>query len=250
MFDIRNRKEIKRVKPEELYTEVDEYTTEEDYTVEDYNEEEKDYIEEEKESKERKPRRTNKIGIISDIIFIIIMIALILITVDVIAVGKYETGPYFAIPVKTYKDGGSKAYYGLGYKVIKYNQVQGRRDMEIGTWALKYDTNPITVQDLDLTIEFEGNQVATYKKYYKKFVRIISTLHEVDEESRQIKLGYIDEDGKYSMDIVCNMVSDQDNLSSFEEDKEITIIGTVTNYEGRTDTANNRLTVSNCFAQQ
>ena len=61
MFDIRNRKEIKRVKPEELYTEVEEYTTEEE-------------LEEEQEEKEVKEYpKTSKFKVISDIIFMLII---------------------------------------------------------------------------------------------------------------------------------------------------------------------------------
>ena len=41
------------------------------------------------------------------------------------------------IRTSIYKDGGTKEYYGLGYKVIKYNQIEGRRDTQIGLWNLK-----------------------------------------------------------------------------------------------------------------
>ena len=50
----------------------------------------------------------------------------------------------FIIKTHTYNDGGTKEYYGLGYKVIKYNQVQGRRDKVIGSWKLKYNMNEPT----------------------------------------------------------------------------------------------------------
>ena len=48
-----------------------------------------------------------------------------MIVTDVIRVTKHQKTPVFAINTKIYKDGGSKEYTGLGYKVIKYNQLQG-----------------------------------------------------------------------------------------------------------------------------
>lgn len=84
---------------------------------------------------------------------------------------KFSKRPIFAIPGATYKDGGTREYYGLGYKVIKYNKsdiidkeclnnyyeyleltgeetdlidisksgcvTPGRSDVVIGTWFLK-----------------------------------------------------------------------------------------------------------------
>jgi len=211
--------------------------------------------EEKKEKKREKKRleenlRYHKRNRAINIVFFVILALLALITIDVIAVGRFNKGPFFAIPVKKYKDGGTKEYYGLGYKVIKYHQVQGRRDKEIGYWSLKYDTNPTTVQDLDLAIEFTGNEVEAYKKYYKEFLRVSSTLHKVTPKKNQILLGYQDEDNKYSIDIVCKMSKDQKDLRNLEEDKEITVIGTVTNFYIGTEKENNRLVLSDCFAEQ
>ena len=252
MFNKRFRKDSKKENIAKKEEEIVDVYDEEDEDVEEYTIEEEE--EEEQEFQDdgifAKNRKVSKAKVITDIIFIIIMLCLIFITIDVIAVGKYDKGPFFAIPVRTYKDGGTKEYYGLGYKVIDYNQVQGRRDKEIGAWSLKYNTEPTTVQDLDLALEFKGNEIATYKKYYKKFLRIPSTLHNVDETKHQITLGYHDEDGKYSMDIVCTMVPEQSDLSSFETEKPITIIGTVRNYEGQMENTNNTLFLSECFGEQ
>lgn len=52
--------------------------------------------------------------------------------------------PVFAIKTHQLKDGGTSIYYGLGYKVICYNQLQtsdensGRNDVVFGSWFLKY----------------------------------------------------------------------------------------------------------------
>jgi hypothetical protein len=40
-----------------------------------------------------------------------------------------EQPPIFAIQTKLYKDGGTAVHYGLGYKVINNNQLDGRKDV-------------------------------------------------------------------------------------------------------------------------
>lgn len=221
-----------------------------DEDIEEYNDE---YIEDEYETYEEKPKKyvgIKKVKLIMNIIFTIIILLIVMIAVDVISVAKYDAGPFFAIPVKKYNDGGSKAYYGLGYKVIKYNQVQGRKDREIGFWNLKYNIEPVTNKDIDLAIEFYGNEQKTYEKYYKQFVRISSTLKKVDKKNHKIVIGYTDEDGKYTLEIECDIVKSQKNLADLEEGKEITIIGTVNKFKQRTKKQPNRLYIKNCFAEQ
>lgn len=46
--------------------------------------------------------------------------------------------PWFAVEVVTYKDGGTKVYLGLGYKVIRYHVIDGRQDTDFGTWFIQY----------------------------------------------------------------------------------------------------------------
>ena len=57
---------------------------------------------------------------ISTIIMIVILVIGILVTIDILLVTKAGVGPFLAIRTKVYDDGGTKEYYGLGYKVIKY----------------------------------------------------------------------------------------------------------------------------------
>ena len=187
---------------------------------------------------------------IINIFFTVILVIIAVITIDIIRVAKYDKTPLFAFNTKTYKDGGTKEYVGLGYKVIDYYQLQGRRDIEIGTWNLKYNNKPLTIQDVDLAIELNDNEVDTYKAYYKKFVRIVSTLKKVDKKNKKLVLGYIDEDGKYSVDIICNLVDEQMNIDKFEKDKQITIIGTFKDYKTKTDKNNRRVYIKDCIAEQ
>ena len=206
---------------------------------------EEDFIEE--KDYDKKQKKTKRI---INIIFGIIILVAVLVATDIILVSKFDVGPFFSIPLHTYKDGGSKEYYGLGYKVIKYHQIQGRRDRELGSYSLKYNVNPITVQDVDMAIEFSEDTSKAYEKYYKKFVRIISTLKKVDEKKHQITIGYQDEGKKYSLIIKCDMVKEQKNINKFETGKEITIIGTVKSFKPATKKNANTIYISNCFAEQ
>ena len=209
------------------------------------------FIEENEDNKiSNKNNNYKKANLIINIIFSIIVIILLLSILDVYLVVNHNVGPFLAIPTSPYKDGGTREYYGLGYKVIKYHQLQGRRDTVVGSWSLKYDDTPVTIQDIDLSINMTDNKNKIYNKYYKKFVRIISTLKSVDAKKHTLTLGYTDEDGKYSLDIICKINKDQDNLEEFEENKETTIIGTISKFKEKTNKDNNRVYVSDCFAQQ
>ena len=81
-------------------------------------------------------KKIRRAKLIINIIFSIIVILIIMVAIDIICVSRYNKGPFFAIPTHTYKDGGTKEYYGLGYKVIKYHQIQGRRERELGSYSL------------------------------------------------------------------------------------------------------------------
>ena len=216
-----------------------------------YNEETfDDYRDEETDNYEEPTDNTKKYKRIINIFFIVILVIIAMITTDYIRVAKYEKKPLFAIKTKTYKDGGTKVYTGLGYKVIDYNQLQGRRDIEIGTWSIKYNNKPVTYQDIDLAIAFNDDEEKTYKENYKKFVRIVSTLKSVDKKNKKLILGYTDEDGKYSLDISCDLVAEQLNIDKFEENKQITIIGTIKDYKVKTNKNNRRIYIKDCIAEQ
>lgn len=192
-----------------------------------------------------KYKRTKKI---INIVFVIVIMLIIMVSTDIICVSKYNIGPFFAIPVKKYNDGGTKEYYGIGYKVIKYKQIQGRRDKEIGGYKLKYNTNPIDIDIIDLAIEFKTDANSAYKKYYKKFVRVTGNLKSVNKNENTITMSYEDDGLKYSINIKCNMETLKKELNSLNIGNEIVVIGTVNNYKENTSPATIYLT--NCFAEQ
>ena len=63
-------------------------------------------------------------------------------------------------------------------------------------------------------------------------------------------MGYLDEGGKYSLEINCKIVKEQTNLDTFEKGKEITIIGVVKDYKVKSKNKPNSLYIKNCFAEQ
>lgn len=191
-------------------------------------------------------KKTKKTKRIINIIFSVIIAIIIMVAIDIICVAKFNVGPFFSLPLHTYNDGGTKEYYGLGYKVIKYHQTQGRRDRELGTWSLKYNANPITIEDVDLAIELGDSEIKAFNKYYKKFVRIISTLDDADKEKHTATLSYRDDGPKYSLTIRCKIVKEQTNFAKLESGKQTTIIGTVRDYNAKTRT----IYLSDCFAEQ
>ena len=193
--------------------------------------------------------KTDKFMKIFNIFFIFAMIAMIIIAIDVIAIARYNKGPFFAIPMKTYKDGGTKEYYGLGYKVIKYNQIEGRRDTQIGLWGLDYNSTPYDIQDIDLAIEFQNNPQKTSEKYYKQYIRISSKIKTIDKEENKLILEYTDPDGKYTLQINCPMAGNLEALNEYKEQQELKVKGTVYKFALKTDEQSNAVYLNDCFAE-
>lgn len=203
-----------------------------------------------KEEKIFKLKPLKQYSKVLNIIFIVLIVLLCLISIDIVCVSKYEKGPFFAIPTKTYTDGGTKEYIGLGYKVINYNQKQGRRDMEVGTWGLKYNTRPISVTDLDLALEFNKNPKQAIKRYYDKFLRVTGVVKAVDKKSNQILLEFVDEDGKYKLDINCSMAEKDNDIKSYKKGDYVYIVGTLKDYKQGNKIVPNTVYMKNVFSQK
>ncbi len=184
--------------------------------------------------------------IITNIIFIIIIALGIIISIDIVCVKKYNNGPYFAIRTKTYNDGGTQEFYGLGYKVIKYHQEQGRRDMEIGFWTMPYSVEPTEISALDLAIEFRNNPEKTANKYAGQFMRVTGRIYKIKDN--KLILRYKDPDNAYTLKIKCPMAEKTD-FSDLEEGMEITVLGTIENFTLATKTTSNSANMSNCFTE-
>lgn len=184
--------------------------------------------------------------VISNIIFIIIIALGIVIAIDVICVTKYDKGPYFAIRTKTYDDGGTEEFYGLGYKVIKYHQEQGRRDTKLGFWTMPYSVEPTEISALDLAIEFRNDPEKTANKYAGQFMRVTGRIYKIKDN--ELILRYKDPDDVYTLKIKCPMAEKTD-LSDLKEDMEITVLGTIDNFTLATEKTSNSANMSNCFTE-
>lgn len=206
-------------------------------------------IDEYDNNQEKKKGNKNIAKTIINIVFIIIIIIMVMVTVDVVGVSRYNKGPFFAIKTKTYNDGGTKEYYGIGYKVIKYNQQQGRKDIEIGSWNLKYNIEPINISSLDLAIEFRNDYKKAYKRYGKKFIRTDGTIKQI-VNNKEIIVKYSDPDKKYSLEIICNMANNK-MTNKLKKGDKVELIGTISNFSPKqNDNKVNKLYVDNVYAQK
>lgn len=104
-------------------------------------------------------------------ILIVICIWIFIFLVDFICIKNIDR-PIFMIRIYMHKDGGSKEYYGLGYKVIDYNVIDGDSSIHMGTWFMKY--NPIKTAILTDNAKF-------YKEYNKVGINNVFTYRSVDE---------------------------------------------------------------------
>ena len=82
------------------------------------------------------------------IILIIVLIVVIFFTIDYSRALKGKR-PIFCIknPAGVVEDGGTIEYYGLGYKIIDFNRLDGYDKTKVGLWSMKYE---------DFKEEYEG----------------------------------------------------------------------------------------------
>lgn len=189
---------------------------------------------------EEEPKSKKIINIIS----VIILALAIMIATDMIAVTKYDKGPYFAIRTKTYDDGGTQVFYGLGYKVIKYHQEKGRRDTKLGFWTMKYSDQATEISTLDLAIEFRNNPEKTAKKFAGQFVKMTGTIYKIKDN--KLILRYKDPDKIYTLKVNCSMAEDE-NLNDLEKGMEVTVLGTIENFTTATKNNTNSVKMNSCI---
>ena len=173
--------------------------------------------------KEEKPKKKKSI---KEIIFLIMILLLIMISMDIICVARYDKGPFLAIPIKRHKDG-SKEYYGLGYKVIKYNEKIGRTSRKLGLWNLKYN-KPLYVKTKDITKDLSKDNLQSYKG---KYVKIESTLYEIDPENQSIIAKTKDEDNDIVLQIICPIAEDRSVLNKLKANEKIGLVGYIKKIE-------------------
>ncbi len=184
---------------------------------------------------------------IINIIFIAIIAILAIITIDLICVLKFHVGPFFAVRTNVYKDGGTKVYYGIGYKVIKYNQEEGKHGTKVGFWTMPYTAHETNIDILDLAIAYRNYPKETYQKYYDEYLKLTGSVYTVDNQKKVLTIRYTDPDGKYTLDVVGNMYDKDIDLSGYGVDTTVSFVGSVSGFVDANSKNPNQIIMRDCF---
>lgn len=158
------------------------------------------------------------------ILGVIIVLGLVFFAIDYNRVQKQEK-PIFCIqnPAGVIRDGGTVEYFGLGYKVIDFNRLDGYDEIKIGSWSMKYED-----------FENEFNDYVDNAKVVVEGYNNIQAITITGEDATMIKqllneFTYNDElcDGIYSYEIIIDdkehyMVK-RDCMAIEKEDKQAEI---------------------------
>lgn len=164
------------------------------------------------------------------IIMVVTLVIGTLIFFDILIASNTNVGPFLAIKVKTYNDGGTKEYYGLGYKAIKYRVRNGRNTTVVGSWTLKYDpVSRVTTME-ELAFSFRNNPKDALSKSYKQFFKVTGIIDSIDEKNKKVTLLYKDEDGdNYTIKAEFNL-SDTSKIKKCKKGELVQINGTFIKY--------------------
>lgn len=194
--------------------------------------------------KEVKKKQTSK-KIIGYIVLVVVIVAFLSL-IDIALVTKMNTGPIFAIKTKEYSNK-SKEYYGLFYKVIKYQEEGGRYDTVIGPWSLKYEDTPIKIDLFDFAVEYIDNNKDTYDAFYNQYVLLTEPIALIDNKNKIIRFSYIDPDDKYTFAIDVYLYDSNIDLSTYKVGDRITIVGTIKGFKNKDQSNPNRILIRNAF---
>ena len=193
------------------------------------------YEDEENEEKEESTKKKFNFNIPNNIIYILnkIFKVLLIITIviafmiifDLFILTRFEKGPIFALKTKTYDDGGTKVYHGLGYKVIKYNVLDGRNDIVVGNYSITYQPEAKKTSLLDLAINIRKDYNKTYNELESEYVNISGEIDKINKKNKQITLIYKDQDNKYNVVLVCSMDKNYDGYTSLNVGDKVSIAG-------------------------
>ena len=159
---------------------------------------------------------------------ILVMAGAFFVVFDVGMVTKFNVGPIFAIKVKTYNDGGTKEYAGIFYKVIKYKQTNGRRDMVLGSYKLSYSGEAYKKSVLDLAILYRDD-FTNFSLLEGKYVVVTGKVLSVSKEKQVVKLIYEDSDNKYQTIVTFKMDKDA-NYDELKKGNTVKIAGVLDDY--------------------
>ena len=180
------------------------------------------------------------------IIMIVALVLGTLIFIDILVANYTSVGPFLAVKVKTHNDGGTKEYYGLGYKVIKYKVKDGRNTTVVGSWTLKYDptTKATTVEELG--VSFRNNTKEALKNSYKQFFIVTGKIDSIDKTNKKVVLIYEDKDGGNYTTKAEFYLKNISKLKNYSKGDTITISGTFTKYTPKKNNIVRTVTFNNC----
>ena len=164
------------------------------------------------------------------IIMIVALVLGTLIFIDILVANYTSVGPFLAVKVKTHNDGGTKEYYGLGYKVIKYKVEDGRNTTVVGSWTLKYDPTSKASTVEELGISFRNNTKEALKNSYKQFFIVTGKIDSIDKTNKKVVLIYEDKDGGNYTTKAEFYLKNISKLKNYSKGDTITISGTFTKY--------------------
>lgn len=181
------------------------------------------------------------------IIMIVALVLGTLIFIDILVANYTSVGPFLAIKVKTHNDGGTKEYYGLGYKVIKYRVKDGRNTTVVGSWTLKYDPTSKASTVEELGISFRNNTKEALKNSYKQFFIVTGKIDSIDKTNKKVVLIYEDKDGGNYTTKAEFYLKNISKLKNYSKGDTITISGTFTKYTPKKNNIVRTITFNNCF---
>lgn len=161
---------------------------------------------------------------IFSVLLVITIVIAIMVLFDVIMLTRFSKGPFFAIRTNTYDDGGTKEYYGIGYKVIKYNILNGRRDMAVGNYSIKYDDTPRKITLEKIVKKYNDNYDNFIKEYTGDYFQVSGVVSKVDKKNKKITLKYVDKKEKTYTLVGENVNGD---MSKIKKDDSISLKGSL-----------------------
>ncbi len=180
------------------------------------------------------------------IIMIVALILGTLIFIDILIANYTSVGPFLAVKVKTHNDGGTKEYYGLGYKVIKYRVKDGRNVTVVGSWTLKYDPTSKASTVEELGISFRNNPKEALKNSYKQFFIVTGKIDSIDKTNKKIVLIYEDKDGGNYTTKAEFYLKNTSKLKKHKKGDTVIVSGTFIKYTPKNGSVARTITFNNC----
>ncbi len=149
-----------------------------------------------------------KVTLISILVIILISIivlstlGVILYTIDKDRIENGQEPKYCVASDGIYMDGGSREYYGLGYKVIKFNKINGYNETKIGSWFMDID---------DFDDEIEEYEKAPIYMYSAKDPEDKKELNEINKSNIRDIIGNLEYNNKATDDATVTYIIEDTN---------------------------------------